>query len=163
MDVKIRVCLPRKYGCFMLLIDNNLLLPGARLHILNNILWFANTNNIYILDYSIVYKPTFFWISNLAPGNSKLLSLSQLLQGPTQDILTAFQKLSIVKAELKTIRGNCEEEFTNVWPIYSIHWPSHQSRKLWIWIHRTFGPVNCEELQDRTRFYRTDNKIMIFF
>jgi hypothetical protein len=58
MDVKIRVCLPRKYGCFMLLIDNNLLLPGARLHILNNILWFANTNNIYILDYSIVYKPT---------------------------------------------------------------------------------------------------------
>jgi hypothetical protein len=38
-----------------------------------------------------------------------------------------------------------------------------QSRKLGIWIHRTFGPVNCEELQDRTRFYRTDNKIMIFF
>ena len=33
-----------------------------------------------------------------------------------------------------------------------------QSRKLGI-----FGPVNCEELQDRTRFYRTDNKIMIFF
>ena len=26
-----------------------------------------------------------------------------------------------------------------------------------------FGPVNCEELQDQTRFYRTDNKIMIFF
>jgi hypothetical protein len=26
MDVKIRVCLPRKYGRFMLLIDNNLLL-----------------------------------------------------------------------------------------------------------------------------------------
>jgi hypothetical protein len=38
-----------------------------------------------------------------------------------------------------------------------------QSRKLGIWIHRTFGPVNCEELQDRTRFYRTDNKIMILF
>jgi hypothetical protein len=38
-----------------------------------------------------------------------------------------------------------------------------QSRKLGIWIHRTFSPVNCEELQDRTRFYRTDNKIMIFF
>jgi hypothetical protein len=37
MDVKIRVCLPRKYGHFMLFIDNNLLLPGARLHILNNI------------------------------------------------------------------------------------------------------------------------------
>ena len=37
MDVKIRVCLPRKYGRFMLFIDNNLLLPGARLHILNNI------------------------------------------------------------------------------------------------------------------------------
>jgi hypothetical protein len=40
MDVKIRVCLPRKYGPFMLFIidiDNNLLLPGARLHILNNI------------------------------------------------------------------------------------------------------------------------------
>jgi hypothetical protein len=35
--VKIRVCLPRKYGRFMLFIDNNLLLPGARLHILNNI------------------------------------------------------------------------------------------------------------------------------
>jgi hypothetical protein len=34
MDVKIRVCLPRKYGRFMLFIDNNLLLPGARLHIL---------------------------------------------------------------------------------------------------------------------------------
>ena len=34
--VKIRVCLPRKYGRFMLFIDNNLLLPGARLHILNN-------------------------------------------------------------------------------------------------------------------------------
>jgi hypothetical protein len=32
-----RVCLPRKYGRFMLLIDNNLLLPGAKLHILNNI------------------------------------------------------------------------------------------------------------------------------
>jgi hypothetical protein len=32
-----RVCLPRKYGHFMLLIDNNLLLPGAKLHILNNI------------------------------------------------------------------------------------------------------------------------------
>jgi hypothetical protein len=37
MDVKIHVCLPRKYGRFMLFIDNNLLLPGARLHILNNI------------------------------------------------------------------------------------------------------------------------------
>jgi hypothetical protein len=37
MDVKIRVCLPRKYGRFMLFIDNNLLLSGARLHILNNI------------------------------------------------------------------------------------------------------------------------------
>jgi hypothetical protein len=37
MDVKIRVCLPRKYGRFILFIDNNLLLPGARLHILNNI------------------------------------------------------------------------------------------------------------------------------
>jgi hypothetical protein len=37
MDVKICVCLPRKYGHFMLFIDNNLLLPGARLHILNNI------------------------------------------------------------------------------------------------------------------------------
>jgi hypothetical protein len=34
MDVKIRVCLPRKYGRFMLFIVNNLLLPGARLHIL---------------------------------------------------------------------------------------------------------------------------------
>jgi hypothetical protein len=32
-----RVCLPRKYGHFMLLIDNNLLLPDAKLHILNNI------------------------------------------------------------------------------------------------------------------------------
>jgi hypothetical protein len=32
-----RVCLPRKYGRFMLLIDTKLLLPGARLHILNNI------------------------------------------------------------------------------------------------------------------------------
>jgi hypothetical protein len=38
-----------------------------------------------------------------------------------------------------------------------------QSRKLGIWIHRTFGPVNCEKLQDRTRFYRTDNKIIFFF
>jgi hypothetical protein len=37
MDVKIYVCVPCKYGRFMLLIDNNLLLPGARLHILNNI------------------------------------------------------------------------------------------------------------------------------
>ena len=37
MDVKIHVCLPRKYGRFMLFIENNLLLPGARLHILNNI------------------------------------------------------------------------------------------------------------------------------
>jgi hypothetical protein len=37
MDVKIRVCLPRKYGRFMVFIDNNLLLPGASLHILNNI------------------------------------------------------------------------------------------------------------------------------
>jgi hypothetical protein len=32
-----RVCLPRKYGRFMILIDNNLLLSGAKLHILNNI------------------------------------------------------------------------------------------------------------------------------
>jgi hypothetical protein len=31
------VCLPRKYSRFMLLIDNDLLLPGAKLHILNNI------------------------------------------------------------------------------------------------------------------------------
>ena len=38
-----------------------------------------------------------------------------------------------------------------------------QSRKLGIWIHRAFGPVNCEELQDRTRFYRTDKKILIFY
>jgi hypothetical protein len=38
-----------------------------------------------------------------------------------------------------------------------------QSRKLGIRFHRTFGPVNCEEIKDRTRFYRTDNKIMIFF
>jgi hypothetical protein len=30
MDVKIRVCLPRKYGRFMLFIDNNMLFPGAR-------------------------------------------------------------------------------------------------------------------------------------
>jgi hypothetical protein len=43
MDVKIRVCLPRKYGRFMLFIDNNLLLPGARLHILNNIFFHALT------------------------------------------------------------------------------------------------------------------------
>jgi hypothetical protein len=32
--LKIWVCLPRKYVRFMLLIDNNLLLPGAKLHIL---------------------------------------------------------------------------------------------------------------------------------
>jgi hypothetical protein len=39
--LKICVCLPRKYGRFMLLIDNNLLLPGAKLHILINIYrWF---------------------------------------------------------------------------------------------------------------------------
>jgi hypothetical protein len=30
MDVKIRVCLPRKYGRFMLCIDNNLLLEVLR-------------------------------------------------------------------------------------------------------------------------------------
>ena len=35
--LKICACLPRKYGRFMLLIDNNLLLPGAKLHILINI------------------------------------------------------------------------------------------------------------------------------
>jgi hypothetical protein len=29
MDVNICDCLPRKYGRFMLFIDNNLLLPGA--------------------------------------------------------------------------------------------------------------------------------------
>jgi hypothetical protein len=34
IDVKICVCLPHKYGRFMLFIDNNLLLSGARLHIL---------------------------------------------------------------------------------------------------------------------------------
>jgi hypothetical protein len=34
-----------------------------------------------------------------------------------------------------------------------------QSRKLGILIHRTFGPVNCGELQGQTRFYRTDNKM----
>jgi hypothetical protein len=32
MDVKICVCLPRKYSRVMLFIDNNLLLPGARHH-----------------------------------------------------------------------------------------------------------------------------------
>jgi hypothetical protein len=32
-----RASLPRKYVRFMLLIDNNLLLPGAKLDILNNI------------------------------------------------------------------------------------------------------------------------------
>jgi hypothetical protein len=37
MNVKIRVCLPRKYDRVMLLIDNNWMLPGARLRILNNI------------------------------------------------------------------------------------------------------------------------------
>ena len=36
-DAAACVCLPREYGRFMLLIDNNLLLPGAKLHILNNI------------------------------------------------------------------------------------------------------------------------------
>jgi hypothetical protein len=45
MDVKIRVCFPRKYGHFMLFIDNNLLLPGARLHILNNIYRSVFANN----------------------------------------------------------------------------------------------------------------------
>jgi hypothetical protein len=35
--LKICVCLPHKYGRFMLLIDNNLLLPGTKLHILINI------------------------------------------------------------------------------------------------------------------------------
>jgi hypothetical protein len=35
--LKICVCLPRKYGRFMLLLDNNLLLPGAKLYILINI------------------------------------------------------------------------------------------------------------------------------
>ena len=34
------VCLPRKYGRFMLLIDNNLLLPGA-----NYIYWIISTEN----------------------------------------------------------------------------------------------------------------------
>jgi hypothetical protein len=48
MDAKIRVCLPRKYGRFMLFIDNNLLLPGARLHILNNI--YRNKCRIYVGD-----------------------------------------------------------------------------------------------------------------
>jgi hypothetical protein len=47
MDVKICVCLPRKYDRFMLFIDNNLLLPGARLHILNV---FAN-NSVFNLHF----------------------------------------------------------------------------------------------------------------
>jgi hypothetical protein len=35
MDVKIRVCLPRKYGRFMIFIDNNLLLPSVfNLHLM---------------------------------------------------------------------------------------------------------------------------------
>jgi hypothetical protein len=34
-----RVCLPRKYGRFMLLIDNDLLLPGAKLHICKKKIW----------------------------------------------------------------------------------------------------------------------------
>ena len=40
MDVKIRVCLPRKYGRFMLFIDNNLLLPDYRY-------WIISTENYH--------------------------------------------------------------------------------------------------------------------
>jgi hypothetical protein len=48
MDVKICVCLPCKYGRFILFIDNNLLLPSARLHILNNIYrkWLMNRSEV---------------------------------------------------------------------------------------------------------------------
>jgi hypothetical protein len=42
MDVKIRVCLPRKYDRLMLFIDNNLLLPGD-----NN---FGNEKNMIVVD-----------------------------------------------------------------------------------------------------------------
>ena len=67
MDVKIRVCLPRKYGRFMLFIDNNLLLPGARLHILNNIFFHALTLSLLpkIHMLFIVSKQCHMYILNL--------------------------------------------------------------------------------------------------
>lgn len=44
-----------------------------------------------------------------------LRTLSVLLQGPTEDILSAFQKVSVVTNELKSIRESCDEAFCYVW------------------------------------------------
>ncbi|CAG2241984.1 unnamed protein product [Mytilus edulis] len=44
-----------------------------------------------------------------------LRTLSVLLQGPTEDILSAFQKVSVVTNELKSIRESCDEAFCDVW------------------------------------------------
>jgi hypothetical protein len=60
--LKICVCLPRKYGLFMLLIENNLLLPGARLHILiNNII----DNAVYYYQLKKKYRINSFLMQKL--------------------------------------------------------------------------------------------------
>lgn len=57
------------------------------------------------------------WILSLCTNLhfSGYLSLSKLIQGATKDILFAFQKITVVKSELKDIRQKCEEEFKDVW------------------------------------------------
>jgi hypothetical protein len=92
-----------------------------------------------------------------------------------------FNIQSMIKSNISNVSGNelsisqeLECHYTTIvlhlwiqWGVVirhaSLQMMDTQSRKLGIRFHRTFGPVNCEELQDRTRFYRTDNKIMIFF
>ncbi|XP_062592729.1 52 kDa repressor of the inhibitor of the protein kinase-like [Saccostrea cucullata] len=44
-----------------------------------------------------------------------LKSLSGLLQGPTQDIISAFQKVNIVIQELEQIRRDSDHSFNEVW------------------------------------------------
>ncbi|CAC5424195.1 unnamed protein product [Mytilus coruscus] len=66
----------------------------------------------------LTQKSSTSWILALCTNlhfSGYLCNLSKLLQGPTKDILFAFQKIIVVKAELKDIRQKCEEEFKDVW------------------------------------------------
>jgi hypothetical protein len=76
MDVKIRVYLPRKYGRFMLFIDNNLLLPGARLHILNNIYENDHRHHLKFIKYEKRLRKKVKSCSDYLPVSSKIFATS---------------------------------------------------------------------------------------
>jgi hypothetical protein len=71
MDVKIHVCLPRKYSRFMLFIDNNLLLPGARLHISNDgqLFYIENTTFRSVFANNSVFNLHFMKVSTENDNN----------------------------------------------------------------------------------------------